>query len=109
MFEILKMRIFVAKVQAELMAQHRDQDFVNTICQLPKNLNDLNFLRKNSYYKKEKIAPFIAACHVLCESLESKELNSQYKIICASLLAKRIQKSEGNQHFYLRHIQLFQI
>ena len=42
MFEVFRLRVFVAKVQAELKAQHNDQKFVNEICQLPSNIEALS-------------------------------------------------------------------
>ncbi|MGK8438371.1 hypothetical protein ACRS3X_13690 [Ectopseudomonas hydrolytica] len=79
MFEALKLRFFISKVQAELMAQHQDQIFTNTVCQLPSNIEQLNLLREHAYYRKDKIAPFMAVCHVLGESLESEKLELETK------------------------------
>jgi hypothetical protein len=107
MFEILKLRFFISKVQAELMAQYRDQKFVNTVCHLPSNMEQLSVLYEHAYYRKEKIAPFMAACHVLGESLESDALNIDTKTICATLLAQRLQKSASDRHFHMRHFQIF--
>jgi len=76
MFEALKLRFFISKVQTELMVQHRDQNFTNTVCQLPSNVEQLNVLREHAYYRKDKTAPFMAVCHVLSESMESDILDS---------------------------------
>ena len=76
MFGALKLRFFISKVQTELMVQHRDQNFTNTVCQLPSNVEQLNVLREHAYYRKDKTAPFMAVCHVLSESMESDILDS---------------------------------
>ncbi len=107
MFEALKLRLFISKVQAELMAQHRDQSFTNTVCQLPSNIEQLNSLREHAYYRKDKIAPFMAVCHLLGESLESEKLEIDTKKICAALLAQRLQKARSDRHFHMRHFQIF--
>lgn len=105
MFEVQKSRWFLAKVQAELKAQYNDQEFVDLICQLPSNLEKLDLIRKHAYYRKEKIAPFMAVCFVLCESLESSELPFDKKQTCAALLTNRLQKISTDPHFRLMHIE----
>ena len=107
MFEAFKLRLFISKVQAELMAQHKDQRFTNTVCQLPSNIELLNSLREHAYYRKAKIAPFMAVCYVLGESLESEELEIDTKKICAALLAQRLLKARNDRHFHMRHFQIF--
>ena len=107
MFEALKLRFFISKVQAELMAQHRDQNFTNTVCQLPSNMEQLNILREHAYYRKDKIAPFMAACHVLGESLASDTLDIDTRKMCAALLTQRLQKARSERHFHMRHLQIF--
>ncbi len=107
MFEAIKLRIFVARVQAELKAQYDDQQFVNYICQLPTNIEQLNVLREHAYYRKDRIAPFLAVCHILHESLLVTDLPVETKKICAALLAQRLQKAAGDRLFHLRHIMIF--
>lgn len=107
MFQVLKNRIFVAKVQAEIMAQHNDQHFVNHVCQLPQTIEQLAFINEHAHFRKEAVAPFIAACHVLCESLSLPEVSHQYKIICAGLLAQRLQKVSTNPQFRLKYLMVF--
>jgi len=107
MFEGLKLRLFIAEVQAELKAQCDDQQLVNQVCQLPTNVEQLNLLRKQAYFRKDKIAPFLATCYILYESLLSEELPFEVKQICAALLAQRLQKASSNPPFRLRHIMIF--
>ena len=105
MFEVLKYRWYLARVQAELKAQYNDQEFVDLICQLPSNQEKLHHLHKHAYYRKEKIAPFMAVCFVLSESLESSVLPHDKKTICAELLGQRLQKISTDPHFRMRHIE----
>lgn len=107
MFDGLKLRFFVAKVQAELKAQYDDQQFVDSVCQLPTNFEQLDVIRQHAYYRKDSIAPFLAACHILYESLISAGLSLDTKKICAALLAQRLQKAAGDPQFRLRHIMIF--
>lgn len=107
MFERFKLRVFVAKVQAELKAQHNNQQFVNTVCGQPSNIEKLNTLREHAYYRGDRIAPFLATCEVLRSSLRLAELPKDVRQICASLLAQRLQKAATNPSFRLRHISLF--
>lgn len=107
MFEILKLRIFVARVQAELKAQHNSQSFVNLICQHPKNLEILDDINRRSYFRKTKIAPFLAVCQILGESLDLADLPFEQRMECAQLLAQRIEKVRRNNSFHLQHILLF--
>ena len=107
MFEALKLRLFISKVQAELMAQYRDQNFTNTVCQLPSNIEQLNVLREHAYYRKDRVAPFMAVCHVPGESLESDALDIDTQNTCAALLAQRLQKTRTDRHFHMRYFQIF--
>lgn len=107
MFELIKARMYIAKVQAELKAQYADQAFVNRVCQLPENLKQLRVLREQAYYKKDRIAPFMNVCHILGESISSKSLPESDREICASLLAQRLQKASTDPQFRLRHIMIF--
>jgi hypothetical protein len=107
MFELIKARVYIARVQAELKAQYDDQAFVNRVCQLPENLKQLRVLREQAYYKKERIAPFMNVCHILGESINSDSLSEGDREICASLLAQRLQKAATDPQFRLRHIMIF--
>lgn len=48
MFELLRSKIYLAKIQAELKAQYSDRAFVKKICQLPENLEQLRVLREQA-------------------------------------------------------------
>ncbi len=107
MFNSLKLRLFVAKIQAELLAQYNDQNFVNRVCQSPENLDNLNILRQQAYYKKDGAAPFITTCNLLGECIDSEQLSMEDRHICASLLAQRLNKTSNDPSFRHRHIMIF--
>ncbi|WP_440500382.1 hypothetical protein [Serratia nevei] len=70
MFDAIVLRLRVARVQAEIVAQLkdcgvRDQDFVNRICQTEESLRLIDTLFKISYYKKSQAAVFLYASTVL--------------------------------------------
>lgn len=107
MFDALKLRIFVSRVQAELIAQHKDQQFVNAVCQVDETLEGLNEIRKNAYYRKDKIAPFLSVCYVLGEGLEAGSLSTKTREVCADLLFDRLCKARSDPYFHMRHFQIF--
>lgn len=107
MFELLKAKIYLSKIQAELKSQYGDQAFVNKVCQLPENIEQLRVLREQAYYRKDRIAPFLNVCHILGESMSSESLSEGDREICASLLAQRLQKAYSDPQFRLRHITIF--
>jgi|SRR5690606_14738854 hypothetical protein len=107
MFEAIKLRMYIAKIQAELKAQYNDQAFVNRVCQLPPIMEQLGEIRTKAYYKGQKIAPFLNVCFVLGEAMESDLLTQEDRAICARLLAQRLEKASSNPHFRSRHIMIF--
>lgn len=109
MFEAIKLRMFFAKVQAELKAQYSDQSFINRVCQLPQIMEQLAEIRKNAYYKDKKIAPFLNVCILLGEAMESDFLSVDDKTVCATLLAQRLQRAATDPYFRITHILLFDV
>ena len=107
MFEALRLRFFISKVQAELLAQHQDKNFTKNVCQLPSNMEQLNLLHKHAYFRKESIAPFMAVCYLLGESLASDTLEIEIKNTCAALLTQRLQKARTDLKFHRRHFHIF--
>lgn len=107
MFDSLKLRFFMSKVQAELIAQYNDQSFVNKVCQLPEHVEQLDMIRRAAYYRKEKVAPFLAVCFILGECIDSEFLTQEERHIAAALLAQRLQRVSSDPSFRLRHIMIF--
>lgn len=107
MFDVLRLRIFVAKVQAEIKAQHNDQGFVNFVCQQPDVIEELNRIRKNEYYRSLKIAPFLAACKVLAMNAYAQDSPLEIKMLSATLLQSRLRKARANPEFYEIHQMAF--
>lgn len=107
MFSYITRRFFIAKIQAEIIAQHNDQKFVNTVCQTPEIIETLNVIQQHAYYRKDKNAPFLIACFVLGEGLASNSFDEETKSLCAKLLIQRLTKARGDPHFQMRHFSLF--
>ena len=99
--------MFIAKVQAEIKAQYNDQSFVNRVCQHTDNVEQLTTLRGQAYYRKEKVAPFLHACHILAESMNNSSFSKEDRSVCASLLAQRLENASSDQAFRMRHIMIF--
>ncbi len=106
MFKILRLRFFIAKVQAELFEQLSDQSLINRICQLPGNLENLAVIKECAYYRKDGCAAFLAACHVLSKSMYSAELSQEERAVCAVLLFQRLEKVNLDMQFRMRHLML---
>ena len=106
MIEYIKARLFQAKVQAELMAQCKDQQFVNEVCHPIKYIDLVNTLRRVAYYKGTKIAPFLTVCAVLGEAINDTELPFHTRFLCAAHLHNRLEKSASNPQFRVQHLLL---
>lgn len=106
MISLIKNWWFVAVVKAELLAQHKNQQFVDRICHLPDNRATLEIIRKEAYYRGTKIAPFLAACGILGDSLEMDSFSVEDRRLCAALLAQRLLKVSGDEDFRFRHLLL---
>jgi hypothetical protein len=102
-FDELRFRYFLAKVQAELKAQHYDQQFVDLVCHLPSNLELLMLLRDQPNYRKDSLLPFLAVCSILGASLSIEDFSKDVKMTCAELLEQRLQKADSNLPFKSRH------
>lgn len=107
MFEAFKSRIFIAKVMAEIKAQHADLEFIVRLFENTKNIEHLSVIKDQAYYRKDKVAPFIHACHILGESMDNPEFSEEDRKICASLLAQRLEKVSSNPAFRFQHIMIF--
>ncbi|WP_417846754.1 hypothetical protein [Thalassospira povalilytica] len=103
----LRLRLFIAKVQAELMAQCGDQPLVNKICQYPEIVADLDVIRQTAYYRKDSNAAFLSSCYVLGAALDVYYFSPADKKKCAALLAQRLAKARSDPHFSMRHFQIF--
>ncbi len=103
----LKLRMFIAKVQAEIMAQCGNQELVNKICQYPEIIEELDVIRRTSYYRKDKNAPFLTACYVLGSALDVYYFDDDLKKKCLYLLISRLNKARENPHFSQRHFHIF--
>lgn len=100
MFDAIILRFRVAKVQAEIVAQLkdnrvRDQGFVNRVCQTEGALELINTLFKAASYKKSKEAVFLYATTVLSRSILSKYVDEGDREICYLLLLGRLQRIDA--------------
>jgi len=108
MFEVIKFRWFVSKVQAELKAQideegYHDpegrpiysQGYVNRVCQIPENIELLKKLRDDPKFVNPKYDTQIFVCYVLASSLNSDQVSMYDKELAAVLLAQRLIKARS--------------
>ncbi|MDK5168826.1 hypothetical protein P9954_26600, partial [Serratia nevei] len=103
------LRLRVARVQAEIVAQLkdcgvRDQDFVNRICQTEESLRLIDTLFKISYYKKSQAAVFLYASTVLANALSSNFVSAKDKRNCYTLLEERLIRMDRiSKGFKIEH------
>ncbi|EGT3593470.1 TPA: hypothetical protein ACQVMA_005365 [Serratia marcescens] len=109
MFDAIVLRLRVARVQAEIVAQLkdcgvRDQDFVNRICQTEESLRLIDTLFKISYYKKSQAAVFLYASTVLANALSSNFVSAKDKRNCYTLLEERLIRMDRiSKGFKIEH------
>ncbi|MEO5606704.1 MAG: hypothetical protein ABIR13_03865 [Polaromonas sp.] len=106
MFEVIRQRMFFAKVQAELKAQYNDQNFVNRVCQLPPTMRLIAESREHAYFDGTKIAPFLYVLIVLGEAVTSELLPEEDRNLSAALLKDRLSKANSNPGFRIAHISV---
>ncbi len=106
MFEGIKLRMFFAKIQAELKAQYNDQQFVNRVCQLPPTMRLIAESRDHVYFEGTKIAPFLYVLIVLGEAVTSDLLPEEDRNLSAALLADRLSKANSDPGFRIAHISV---
>ena len=91
--------LFVAGVQAELMAQARDQSFVNRVCHSP---NAVSLLlekilpMRSSLPGPQKFRYFVVVCELLSSHIERGDMSKEDLARCASCLESRLAKLASN-------------
>lgn len=99
MFEGLKLRMLLAKIQAELKAQYNDQQFVNRVCQLPPTVKLITDSWEGAYFRGTKVEPFLYVLVVLGEAVSSDLLSLDERNLCASLLNDRLSRVRDDIRF----------
>lgn len=107
MFSAMSKRWFLAKIMAEVKAQHSNQDFVNRLVSSPDVLEAISGLNRLAYYRKRKDAYFLYACEALSVGMNDAGLSLEDQAICEFLLASRLQKANSDPHYYSQNILLF--
>lgn len=107
MFAVIRMYLYMMRVQAELKGQHNEQAFVNLVCHRPATIEDLRTLREEAYFRTDKIAPFMGVCRVLSNALTDLDLPFDARRTSASLLAQRLIRIGNDPQFRLRHLMIF--
>ncbi len=90
-----KRMVFFSGVQAELKAQHPDQDFVNRVCQTDasKNLILAEFFPNQDIIAgPKKMKYFVVVCEVLSQRLALGDVSANDQLLCAKLLQDRYNK-----------------
>lgn len=106
MFSYLVSTLRVAKVQAELIAQIKNQALVNQICHQPKVLELINFLFNNAYYKKRKDASFLIVCAIMVMVLNDDEIARNEKEIYYLILKERFEKMQQDRQYCIDNFMI---
>ena len=107
MFDRVKKQLFMAKIMAEIKAQHNDQAFVDRLFFTEQAAEHLEVLRTSAYYRKDVEAPFIHGCHMLRQGIADAALDEATKATCGYLLIERLTKAQSNPAIWAIHIDLF--
>ncbi len=99
MFDSIVLRFRIAKVQAELKAQHNDQLFVNEICQDYNSVNIINFYFQDSLFRKKKDAAFLVVCAILAKAILSKDMDDSSREVCCLLLRDRVDRINSDSQY----------
>lgn len=100
------LRFRIAKVQAEMMAQDRNQLAVSTICQKPESLVLIDFLFSNAYYKKRKDANFLVVCALMVMAINSSNFTFREKEYCYFILKERFARMKSDAKYCMDNFMI---
>ena len=109
MFGWIKNQIFQKNVMAEIKAQSKDQELVNSLCLTPQAFEILSSERKRLQPKhlKWNLEAFIACFTLYAWSLKRDDLPLTTKKAVAKLLYKMDKRAQTNFHFYNANHETF--
>ncbi|MEA9392645.1 hypothetical protein SJI19_19245 [Acerihabitans sp. TG2] len=105
-FGYFSLRIKIAKVQAELMAQVHNQQFVNEICQYAETIELIENLFKSAYYRKRKDATFLIVCAVLLRTIQNESLPLATRKSSYNWLKERYEKIQTDRQYCIDNFLL---
>lgn len=106
MLNYLFLRFRVAKVQAEMMAQDRNQLTVNAICQKPESIELIDFLFSNAYYKRREDAAFLIVCALMVMAINSSNFTLQEKEYCYFILKDRFARMKSDAKYCIDNFMI---
>lgn len=99
MLKYLMLKLRLAKVQAELMAQIHNQNIVNQLCQLPSSVEQIDYLYRNAYYRKRKDVNFLIVCNIMAQILISDSPTVEEKKWAFVILSERFDKMTKDKEY----------
>lgn len=106
MFKYLMLRLRVAKVQAELMAQIHNQEIVNSLCQSPTSIEQIDWLYKNAYYRKRRDVNHLIVCNIMANILNSEVSSEGEKTLAFVVLSERFDKMTKDNEYCQQNFML---
>ena len=99
MFRYLILRLRVAKVQAELMAQVKNQEAVNNICQNAHSVEFIDLLYRKAYYRKRKDADFLIVCALMVMVINDLTFTEMEREFCYNVLKERFNRMKNDNGY----------
>lgn len=99
MLKYLLLKLRLAKVQAELMAQIHNQNIVNQLCQLPGSVEQVDYLYRNAYYRKRRDVNFLIVCNIMAQILKSESSTVEEKKWAFVILSERFDKITTDKEY----------
>ena len=106
MFSYLLLRYRVAKVQAELMAQIKNQEIVNLLCQSSEVIKAIDLLYKEAYYRKRQDVNFLIVCAILIMTISDKSNDRAIRELSYDLLKDRFITILRNRKYCLDNFMI---
>lgn len=107
MLKYLILKFRVAKVQAELMAQVKNQLYVNAICQKPNSIELIDLLYRKAYYRRRKDAAFLIVCALMVMIINDSGSTKEEKEFCYHVLKDRCLKMQGDTQYRMANFMVF--
>lgn len=98
--------LYVYRVKKEILAQARDNAFVEYIFNKAGMRERLIELYRGSYHSSKVESTFLSAIYVLEETAVDESVPMEIREECITLLAQRLIKAQSNRSFWMSHIMI---
>lgn len=96
----------VAKVQAELKAQVKDQQIVNRICHRPDSIELIDLLYRHAYYRKRRDVSFLIVSAIMVQLLNNPDTAKDERLLCYKILNERYLKMRTDRDYCINNFKV---